>query len=66
MLKANGMNGILKMRDWPRYTEAEPEVFTVDEIEKFLDKCNPWKRVLFEFLLDDGFAGRGNAARGLV
>jgi integrase len=49
MLKANGMNGILKMRDWPRYTEAEPEVFSVDEIEKFLDKCNPWKRVLFEF-----------------
>ncbi len=49
MLKANGITGIIRMRDWPRYTEAEPEVFTVEEIEKFLAKCNPWKRVLFEF-----------------
>ncbi len=50
MLKVNGIRGIIKMRDWPRYTESEPEVFTSDEIEMFLNRCNPWKRVLFEFL----------------
>jgi integrase/recombinase XerD len=49
MLKANGIIGLIRMRDWPRYTESEPEVFTVEEIEKFLAKCNSWKRVLFEF-----------------
>ena len=55
MLKANGMTGIIRMRDWPRYTEAEPEIFALEEIEKFLTKCSEWKRVLFEFFWMTGF-----------
>lgn len=55
MLKANGITGMMGKRDWPRYAEAEPEVFTVEEIEGFLAECTPWKRVLFEFFWMTGF-----------
>jgi integrase/recombinase XerD len=49
MLKANGVTKLIRKRDWPRYTQTEPEVYTIQEIEAFLAQCNPWKRVLFEF-----------------
>ena len=55
MLKANGITKLICKRDWPRYTETEPEVYTSDEIERFLAQCNSWKRVLFEFFWMTGF-----------
>jgi integrase len=55
MLKANGVTKLIRKRDWPRYTETEPEVYTGEEIEKFLAQCNPWKRALFEFFWMTGF-----------
>ena len=41
MLKANGVTKLIRKRDWPRYTETEPEVYTSEEIETFLAQCNP-------------------------
>jgi integrase/recombinase XerD len=55
MLKANGVTKLIRKRDWPRYTETEPEVYTSEEIERFLAQCNSGKRVLFEFFWMTGF-----------
>jgi hypothetical protein len=55
MLKANGVTKLIRKRDWPRYTETEPEVYTSEEIETFLARCNSWKRALFEFFWMTGF-----------
>jgi integrase/recombinase XerD len=55
MLKANGITKLIRKRDWPRYTETEPEIYTGEEIETFLSHCNSWKRVLFEFFWMTGF-----------
>ena len=55
MLKANGVTKLIRKRDWPRYTETEPEVYTAEEVERFLAQCNSWKRVLFEFFWMTGF-----------
>lgn len=55
MLKANGITKLIRKRDWPRYTETEPEVYTSEEIETFLGQSNSWKRVLFEFFWMTGF-----------
>jgi hypothetical protein len=35
MLEANGITRLLRQRDWPRYTESTPEVFTAEEIRRF-------------------------------
>ena len=43
MLKANGITKLIRKRDWPRYTETEPEIYTSEEIETFLSQCNSWK-----------------------
>jgi integrase len=55
MLKANGVAKLIRKRDWPRYTETEPEVYTGEEIETFLARCDSWRRVLFEFFWMTGF-----------
>lgn len=54
-LKANGVTGLVKRGDWPRFVEAEPEAYTIEEIEKFLSKCDSFERVLFEFFWMTGF-----------
>jgi integrase/recombinase XerD len=54
-LKANGVISLVKRGDWPRFVEAEPEAYTIEEIEKFLANCDPIERVLFEFFWMTGF-----------
>jgi integrase len=54
-LKANGITGLAKKSDWPRFVEAEPEAYSIEEIEKFLAKCDPFAHVLFEFFWMTGF-----------
>ena len=54
-LKANGIMGLVKRGDWPRFVEAEPEAYSVEELEKFLAKCDPFEHVLFEFFWMTGF-----------
>ena len=47
--------GLVKRGDWPRFVEAEPEAYSVEELEKFLAKCDPFEHVLFEFFWMTGF-----------
>ena len=54
-LKANSVTGLVKRGDWPRFVEAEPEAYTVEEIEKFLSKCDVFERTLFELFWMTGF-----------
>jgi integrase/recombinase XerD len=54
-LKANGITGLLKRADWPRYVEREPETYSLEEIEQFLAACDLFERVVFEFFWMTGF-----------
>jgi site-specific recombinase XerD len=33
-LKANGIRGLVKKNDWPRFVEEEPEVYEKEELDK--------------------------------
>ena len=33
-LKANGIRGLAKKNDWPRFTEEEPEIYEREELKK--------------------------------
>lgn len=54
-LKAYGITGLVKKRDWPRYVQEEPESYTEEELQKFFAACTPEERVFFEFYLMTGF-----------
>jgi integrase/recombinase XerD len=54
-LKANGITSLLKRGDSPRYVEAEPEAYSIEELERFLAACNPLERIIFEFFWMTGF-----------
>jgi integrase len=54
-LKANGVTGLATRGDWPRFVEAEPEAYTVEEIQQFLSKCKFFEGTLFEFFWMTGF-----------
>ena len=53
-LKANGVRGLVKKNDWPRYTEEEPEVYEQTEVDKLLKVCDAEERLWFEFFLMTG------------
>lgn len=53
-LKANGVRGLVKKTDWPRYTEEEPEVYEQDEVDTLLKACDDQERLWFEFFLMTG------------
>jgi integrase/recombinase XerD len=53
-LKANGIRGLVKKNDWPRYTEEEPEVYEDDELETLFAACDPQERLWYEFFLMTG------------
>lgn len=53
-LKAQGVRGLVKKNDWPRFTEEEPEVYEREEVSKFLAACEPDERLWFEFFLMTG------------
>jgi len=55
MLKVNGIAGLLRRHDWPRYVEAEPEAYGREELDRFLSACRPADKVLFEFFWMTGF-----------
>jgi integrase len=52
-LKANGIK-IMDKRDWPRYVDSEPEVYTVEELQKFFAACDDEQHLLCQFLLKTG------------
>jgi integrase len=53
-LKANGIRGLVKKNDWPRYTEEEPEIYEQEELDKLLAACDAEERLWFEFFLMTG------------
>jgi len=53
-LKANGIRGLVKKNDWPRYTEEEPEIYEQDELDKLFAACDEAERLWYEFFLMTG------------
>jgi len=53
-LKAQGVRGLVKKNDWPRFTQEEPEIYEREEVSKFLAACEPDERLWFEFFLATG------------
>ena len=53
-LKANGIRGLVGKNDWPRYTEEEPEMYELEELDKLFKACSEEERLWFEFFLMTG------------
>jgi integrase len=53
-LKANGIRGLVKKTDWPRYTEEEPEIYELEELDALFKVCDDQERLWFEFFLMTG------------
>jgi integrase/recombinase XerD len=53
-LKTNGIRGLVKKNDWPRYTEEEPEIYEDAELDKLFKVCDAEERLWFEFFLMTG------------
>jgi integrase len=53
-LKSNGIRGLVKKNDWPRYTEEEPEIYEPEELDKLLAACDEEERLWYEFFLMTG------------
>jgi len=45
---------IFKQTDWPQYTEAEPEVYEREELDKLFAACDPQEHLWFSFFLMTG------------
>jgi integrase/recombinase XerD len=53
-LKVNGIRGLVKKNDWPRYTEEEPEMYEQAELDKLFKACDAEERLWYEFFLMTG------------
>ena len=53
-LKAQGIRGLTKKNDWPRFTEEEPEIYEREELDKLFKACDAEERLWFEFFLMTG------------
>ena len=53
-LKANGIRGLVKKNDWPRYTEEEPEIYDQEELDKLFAACDEEERLWYQFFLMTG------------
>jgi integrase/recombinase XerD len=53
-LKSQGVRGLMQKNDWPRFVEAEPEVYEREELNKLFAKCDAQERLWFEFFLMTG------------
>jgi len=53
-LKAQGIRGLAGKKDWPRYTEEEPEIYEQEEIDKLFAACDAEERLWYEFFLMTG------------
>jgi integrase/recombinase XerD len=53
-LKAQGVRGLVGKNDWPRFVQAEPEVYEREETDKLFRACDPQERLWFEFFLMTG------------
>jgi integrase len=53
-LKAYGISGLAKKKDWPQFVEEEPEIYEKEELETFFSGCIHEERIWFEFFLMTG------------
>ncbi|MFY9672822.1 MAG: phage integrase SAM-like domain-containing protein, partial [Terriglobales bacterium] len=53
-LKAQGIRGLVGKKDWPRYTEEEPEIYEQAELDKLFAACDAEERLWFKFFLMTG------------
>jgi integrase/recombinase XerD len=53
-LKANGIRGLVKKNDWPRYTEEEPEMYELEELDKLFKACDAEEQLWYELFLMTG------------
>jgi len=44
-LKTNGIRGLVKKNDWPRYAEEEPEMYEPAELDKLFKACAAEERL---------------------
>ena len=47
-LKANGIRGLAKKNDWPRYTEEEPETYEDEELISLFAACDAKERLWYD------------------
>ena len=40
LLKANGVTGVLKRGDWPRYVERVPQAYSLEQLQRFFAACD--------------------------
>ncbi len=53
-LKSQGIRGLVRKNDRPRYTEEEPEIYEQAELAKLLAACDAEERLWYEFFLMTG------------
>lgn len=53
-LKAHGIRGLVGKNDWPRYVEAEPEIYEREELERLFAVCDAEEKLWYEFFLMTG------------
>ena len=53
-LKAQGIRGLAGKKDWPRYTEEEPEIYEREELDTLFKACDAEERLWYEFFLMTG------------
>src|SRR6266849_746872 len=53
-LKANGIRGLVRKNDWPRFVEEEPEIYEREELDKLFAACEADERLWYEFFLMTG------------
>jgi integrase/recombinase XerD len=53
-LKAQGIHKLVCKNDWPKYTEAEPETYEQEDLDKLFAACDAQEKLWFEFFLMTG------------
>lgn len=53
-LKNQGIRGLMKKNDWPKFVEEEPEVYDKAELDKLFAVCDAEERLWFSFFLMTG------------
>ncbi|HEY6349261.1 MAG TPA: tyrosine-type recombinase/integrase [Candidatus Angelobacter sp.] len=54
LLKANGIQGLLRKRDWPKFVDPMRPIYQEEELKSLLAACRDRERVLFLFYLLTG------------
>jgi len=54
LLKANGIQGLLRKRDWPKFVDPMRPMYEAEELKALLAACHDRERVLFLFYLLTG------------